>query len=247
MLCARLLEAPLLFGFSRVVLPKKDKARIISIRKLPAAYTVCTFVVFLHAGKRKWPSCVLRKAIQSSIHANYHPKFTPFKIFCPKQVISRSSLKQDKPQLSDAPQPGQSESKSEAAEKTKRRGCGKKKGDSKELSSADKVQIVACDSAGERTETRDPEPNELGFKDTVIAYPGEITKLRMRFDIPGLFVWHCHILYVPPLFFLLSLSLLSLRLLGPCVYACICIVCLYSLCAPGPCVYACVYVSKRCR
>jgi FtsP/CotA-like multicopper oxidase with cupredoxin domain len=40
---------------------------------------------------------------------------------------------------------------------------------------------------------RPPEPWETGAKDTVIAYPGEITRLRARFDLAGLFVWHCHI------------------------------------------------------
>ncbi len=35
---------------------------------------------------------------------------------------------------------------------------------------------------------------ETGFKDTVIAYPGEDTTIKARFDNPGLFVWHCHIL-----------------------------------------------------
>jgi FtsP/CotA-like multicopper oxidase with cupredoxin domain len=40
---------------------------------------------------------------------------------------------------------------------------------------------------------RDPEPSERGFKDTVIAYPGEITRVKARFDLPGLYVWHCHI------------------------------------------------------
>ena len=39
-----------------------------------------------------------------------------------------------------------------------------------------------------------PEPWETGFKDTVIAYPGQVTRVKARFDIPGLFVWHCHIL-----------------------------------------------------
>jgi spore coat protein A len=38
-----------------------------------------------------------------------------------------------------------------------------------------------------------PLPWETGFKDTVIAYPGEITKVKMRFDYPGFYVWHCHI------------------------------------------------------
>jgi hypothetical protein len=38
-----------------------------------------------------------------------------------------------------------------------------------------------------------PNPWETGLKDTVIAYPGEITKIRARFDMPGLYQWHCHI------------------------------------------------------
>jgi bilirubin oxidase len=38
-----------------------------------------------------------------------------------------------------------------------------------------------------------PESWESGFKDTVIAYPGEITRVRALFDLPGLYVWHCHI------------------------------------------------------
>jgi hypothetical protein len=37
------------------------------------------------------------------------------------------------------------------------------------------------------------EPWETGFKDTVISYPGQITKVRAKFDIEGLYVWHCHI------------------------------------------------------
>jgi len=39
-----------------------------------------------------------------------------------------------------------------------------------------------------------PQPTEAGFKDTVIAYPGEITAIKALFDLPGLYVWHCHIL-----------------------------------------------------
>ncbi|MHC4616756.1 MAG: multicopper oxidase family protein [Planctomycetota bacterium] len=41
---------------------------------------------------------------------------------------------------------------------------------------------------------RGPEPWETGWKDTVIAYPDEITRIKARFDIAGLYVWHCHIL-----------------------------------------------------
>jgi FtsP/CotA-like multicopper oxidase with cupredoxin domain len=40
---------------------------------------------------------------------------------------------------------------------------------------------------------RPPEAWESGFKDTVIAYPGEVTRIRARFLNPGRFVWHCHI------------------------------------------------------
>jgi len=40
---------------------------------------------------------------------------------------------------------------------------------------------------------REPEDWELGWKDTVIAYPGEVTRVRMRFLTAGQYVWHCHI------------------------------------------------------
>jgi FtsP/CotA-like multicopper oxidase with cupredoxin domain len=36
-------------------------------------------------------------------------------------------------------------------------------------------------------------PWETGFKDTVIAYPGQVTRIKAKFDILGKFVWHCHI------------------------------------------------------
>jgi FtsP/CotA-like multicopper oxidase with cupredoxin domain len=38
-----------------------------------------------------------------------------------------------------------------------------------------------------------PEPWETGFKDTVIAYPGQITRIKATFATPGQYVWHCHI------------------------------------------------------
>ncbi len=41
---------------------------------------------------------------------------------------------------------------------------------------------------------RPPEPWETGFKDTVIALPGEISRIKARFDIAGRYVWHCHII-----------------------------------------------------
>jgi FtsP/CotA-like multicopper oxidase with cupredoxin domain len=38
-----------------------------------------------------------------------------------------------------------------------------------------------------------PEPWESGYKDTVIAYPGQVTRVKAQFTTPGQFVWHCHI------------------------------------------------------
>jgi spore coat protein A len=42
-------------------------------------------------------------------------------------------------------------------------------------------------------EARGPEPWESGFKDTVVGYPNEVTRLRLKFENEGQFVWHCHI------------------------------------------------------
>jgi len=42
---------------------------------------------------------------------------------------------------------------------------------------------------------RDPEPYEMGPKDTVTCYGGEVTRVIMKFDRPGLYVWHCHLLH----------------------------------------------------
>ncbi len=39
-----------------------------------------------------------------------------------------------------------------------------------------------------------PLPHETGFKDTVTAFPGQVTRIRATFSNPGQFVWHCHIL-----------------------------------------------------
>jgi spore coat protein A, manganese oxidase len=38
-----------------------------------------------------------------------------------------------------------------------------------------------------------PEPWENGWKDTVIALPGQVTRVRAQFTTPGQYVWHCHI------------------------------------------------------
>lgn len=39
-----------------------------------------------------------------------------------------------------------------------------------------------------------PNPWETGWKDTVIANPGQVTRIIAHFDLAGLYVWHCHIL-----------------------------------------------------
>jgi FtsP/CotA-like multicopper oxidase with cupredoxin domain len=38
-----------------------------------------------------------------------------------------------------------------------------------------------------------PEAWETGFKDTAIAYPGQVTRVKAQFNTPGQYVWHCHI------------------------------------------------------
>ena len=61
-------------------------------------------------------------------------------------------------------------------------------------------QALTVDLAGEvvtpvelNGDPRPPEAWETGFKDTVVAYPGEVTRIRAQFNSPGQFVWHCHI------------------------------------------------------
>lgn len=61
-------------------------------------------------------------------------------------------------------------------------------------------QDLVLDPAGEPAQpvelagsTRGPEVWENGWKDTVIAYPGQVTRVRAKFSTPGQFVWHCHI------------------------------------------------------
>jgi hypothetical protein len=55
---------------------------------------------------------------------------------------------------------------------------------------------LTINAAGEMTHTGTtyaPRDNELGFKDTVVAFPGQVTRLKAKFDILGRYVWHCHI------------------------------------------------------
>jgi len=60
-------------------------------------------------------------------------------------------------------------------------------------------QAIVVDEAGRTVQVdassapTPPEPWERGFKDTVIAYPGQVTRIRARFATPGQYAWHCHI------------------------------------------------------
>jgi FtsP/CotA-like multicopper oxidase with cupredoxin domain len=53
-------------------------------------------------------------------------------------------------------------------------------------------EVVGRQVIGE-SGARPPERWEAGRKDTVIAYPNQITRVKALFDRAGLFVWHCHI------------------------------------------------------
>ena len=56
------------------------------------------------------------------------------------------------------------------------------------------VMFEVLDRTSFGGDVRAPEPAERGLKDTVIAYPSEITRIRAHFDKPGRYVWHCHML-----------------------------------------------------
>jgi FtsP/CotA-like multicopper oxidase with cupredoxin domain len=50
------------------------------------------------------------------------------------------------------------------------------------------VQPVQLDG-----EITPPEAWETGVKDTVTALPGQVTRVKAQFNVPGQYVWHCHI------------------------------------------------------
>lgn len=55
-------------------------------------------------------------------------------------------------------------------------------------------QPIARSSGKPIGKPRRPQPSEHGLKDTLTAYPGEVTRVRMQFTKAGQYVWHCHIL-----------------------------------------------------
>jgi bilirubin oxidase len=55
------------------------------------------------------------------------------------------------------------------------------------------VQFQVIDRRPFGGTARPPEAWETGFKDTVVALPSEVTRIRATFDLAGRYVWHCHI------------------------------------------------------
>jgi bilirubin oxidase len=56
------------------------------------------------------------------------------------------------------------------------------------------VQFQVVDRRPFGGAARPPEAGERGYKDTVVALPSEITRVRATFDTAGRYVWHCHII-----------------------------------------------------
>jgi spore coat protein A len=59
---------------------------------------------------------------------------------------------------------------------------------------ADQAEDGALSNIRYLGKPKPPEQNEVGWKDTVQMFPGEVTRIVARFDLPGEYVWHCHIL-----------------------------------------------------
>jgi spore coat protein A, manganese oxidase len=59
---------------------------------------------------------------------------------------------------------------------------------------ADKADNGALSNIRYLGRPKPPAPNEVGWKDTVQMFPGEVTRIVASFDLPGEYVWHCHIL-----------------------------------------------------
>jgi FtsP/CotA-like multicopper oxidase with cupredoxin domain len=53
-----------------------------------------------------------------------------------------------------------------------------------------RLENIVVDASNVRTSA----PSEQAPKDMVVAYPGEVTRIKMTFDKSGRYVWHCHIL-----------------------------------------------------
>ncbi len=58
------------------------------------------------------------------------------------------------------------------------------------IGSGQRIENIVVDGAN----VRPAPPSEKGPRDMVLALPGEVTRIKMTFDKPGRYVWHCHIL-----------------------------------------------------
>jgi spore coat protein A len=59
---------------------------------------------------------------------------------------------------------------------------------------SNQTQGGALRAVSYKGQPKGPDAYEAGWKDTAIMYPGEVTRIIARFDKPGRYVWHCHIL-----------------------------------------------------
>ncbi|GAX34181.1 multicopper oxidase domain-containing protein [Nodularia sp. NIES-3585] len=41
---------------------------------------------------------------------------------------------------------------------------------------------------------KEPEISEQGRKDSIIVYPNEVVRVIAKYDGPGKYTWHCHVL-----------------------------------------------------
>ncbi len=57
--------------------------------------------------------------------------------------------------------------------------------------------------------------NEQGYKDTVVAYPDMITRVKATFNNAGLYVWHCHIIEHEDNEMMLSYKVMPLQAAAP--------------------------------
>ena len=76
------------------------------------------------------------------------------------------------------------------------------RGAGKTLDGVDKAEPVIVHGLNGLGEIDIPEVDESGLHpgeasqfiiDTLRAYPGEVTRIKAKFETPGQFVWHCHI------------------------------------------------------
>lgn len=60
----------------------------------------------------------------------------------------------------------------------------------------DRTPLLDCTNPAsyDTANTQLPAANELGLKDTVVSPPCTVTRVAAVFDLPGHYVFHCHML-----------------------------------------------------